>query len=148
MNCRIFLFHNQHLLLSTFQRTSGRQHVFDQEPGLTLTLAWGKQPKLCIAASKMCHTAARSAKEKTNAKIQVIQSKLPPFIAEAENSSAQQKCQKKTKYSIQLADALPQYGLLSFNHNITCVHNFTHEVCGEQEERAHYQVKQEQRFCW
>ncbi len=52
-------------------------------------LARGKQPQLRVAASKMCHIVARPAKWKTNVKIQLILSELPPYIVEAEPSSAQ-----------------------------------------------------------
>ncbi len=33
INCWIFLFHNERLFLSTFQRTSGRRHGFNQSQG-------------------------------------------------------------------------------------------------------------------
>ncbi len=43
-------------------------------------LAWVKQPTLRVAASKICHVVAHSAKWRTNVKIQLIPNKPPLYV--------------------------------------------------------------------
>ncbi len=67
-----------------------------------ITLARDKQPKLHVAASKVCHMVAHPAWWKTNVKIQSILSKLPRYIAVVEPSTAQLLMMSNANYTFRL----------------------------------------------